>query len=73
MQVDFHFYPPQKSRFFAISPPKVDSKKSVKYISGPALTIKKSMQPLDERWHRHLFISIISVLSQLKLRQGAFS
>jgi hypothetical protein len=35
----FSFLPPQKSRFFAISRPKVDSKKSVKYIFGPALTI----------------------------------
>jgi len=40
MATDLHFFPPQKPRFFAFSPAKTDSKKSVKYISGPELTMK---------------------------------
>jgi hypothetical protein len=40
MGADFYISPPQKSRFFAISPQKVDFKKSVKYISAPELTLK---------------------------------
>jgi hypothetical protein len=45
MRADFNFFPPQKSRFFAISPPKVDSKKSVKYISTFKLTTLGDVRP----------------------------
>jgi hypothetical protein len=39
----------QKPRFFAISPRKVDFKKSVKYIFSPELTIKRRRQLAEAR------------------------
>src|SRR5208282_3799159 len=72
MEINIIIFPPQNSRFFAISPPKVDSKKSVKYISSLELTIRECVQSAGPRCCRSLVRCNFNALANLRLWQGAF-